>query len=296
MNQYLKNQSVFATAGPDRWTCDSVVLHFVFFAYWTPSNTSRIRGDGESWGWNGKLGMCMSGLFCILFTYCFILIHKTMMENNLCNYIFDELVVMYDTEMLTTNKAGDDLIFTPEQMLVVELRGLKADSRFLSEEKVKLELFCADSDEPIYVSEGEPYDREVEMAIERSKLLQAGKYYVKIHNAVPHEKIQSRFDEWKEAYRYTFYLLEKGEQLEHPELKKAMLSPNLKLTMEWGHALTELDRFDVVVYNDDWELMGKAEHLNFRSSCVKTFLKSPFLWTDGAYFMVVSTMVNLSCV
>ena len=211
-----------------------------------------------------------------------------MMENNLCNYIFDELVVMYDTERLTTNKAGDDLIFTPEQMLVVELRGLKADSRFLSEEIVKLELFCADSDEPIYVSEGEPYGGEVEMAIERSKLLQSGKYYVKIHNAVPHEKIQSRFDEWKEAYRYTFYLLEKGEQLEHPELKKAMLSPNLKLTMEWGHALTELDRFDVVVYNDDWEMMGKVEHLNFRSSCVKTFLKSPFLWTDGAYFMVVS--------
>lgn len=211
-----------------------------------------------------------------------------MMENNLCNYIFDELVVMYDTEMLTTNKTGDDLIFTPEQMLVVELRGLKADSRFLSEEKVKLELFCADSDEPIYVSEGEPYDREVEMAIERSKLLQPGKYYVRIHNAVPHDRIQPRFDEWKGAYRYTFYLLESGEGLEHPELKKAILSPDLKLTMEWGHAMTELDRFDVIAYNDDWELMGKAERLSFRSSCFKTFLKSSFLWTDGAYFMVVS--------
>lgn len=211
-----------------------------------------------------------------------------MMNKDLYYYTFDELVVMYDTEMLTTDRTGDDLIFTPEQMLVVELCGLKAGSRFLSEEKVKLELFCADSDEPIYVSEGEPYDREVEMAIERSKLLKSGKYYIKIHNAVPHEKIQSRFDEWKGAYRYTFYLLESGERLEHPELKKSILSPELKLTMEWKHTLTELDRFDIIAYNSDWELMGKAEHLNFRSSCMKTFLKSPFLWTDGTYFMVIS--------
>ena len=211
-----------------------------------------------------------------------------MMENNLCNYIFDELVIMYDTEMLTTERAGDDLIFTPEQMLMVELHGLKADSRFLTSEKVKLEFFCADSDEPIYVSEKEPYGREVAIEIEKSKIRKPGKYCVRIHNAVPHDKIQPRFDEWKETYRYTFYLLESGEHLEHPELKKAIFSPNLKLTMEWEHEMTELDRFDIIVYNNDWELMGKAEHLNFRSSCFKTFLKSPFLWTDGAYFMVVS--------
>lgn len=205
-------------------------------------------------------------------------------------YIFDELTVSYDSQSLLTNRPGDDLMLTPGKRLIVELHGVRSVDKSNWDRKVRLELYNADNDALLCWEEEEPdsYGKEVMMVVDEKVLQQVGKYYIRILNAVPKEDIQSRFDEWKGAYRYTFFLLKKGEEIVHPVLKKVSLASDLKLVLDWEESLTVYDRLDVIAYNEDWELMGKVEHLCFRSSRCRTRLNSPFIWTDGSYFMVVS--------
>lgn len=205
-------------------------------------------------------------------------------------YIFDELTVSYDSQSLLTNRPGDDLMLTPGKRLIVELHGVRSVDKSNLDRKVRLELYNADNDVLLCWEEGEPdsYDKEVMMVVDEKVLQQVGKYYIRILNAVPKEDIQSRFDEWKGACRYTFFLLKKGEEMVHPVLKKVSLASDLKLVLDWEESLTVYDRLDVIAYNEDWELMGKVEHLCFRSSHCKTRLNSPFIWTDGSYFIVLS--------
>ena len=205
-------------------------------------------------------------------------------------YIFDELSISYDSQALYTNRPGDYLLLTPGKRLIVELNGVKTVDRSNQDKKVTLELYNGDKDELLCRVEEElsSYDKEVMMVVDEKVLQCAGKYYIRILNAVPHEDIQSQFDEWREAYRYTFYLLQKGEELVHPVLKEVSLTSELKLTLNWEKSLTLLDRLDVIAYNKNWELMGKVENLCFRSLRWKTGLNSPLFWTDGTYFMVLS--------
>lgn len=212
------------------------------------------------------------------------------MNKDMNNYRFDELIISYDRQNLSTNLQGDDLIFTPNENMLVELHNVRAVTDLQREKKVMLELYNAENNELLCVEEQDPnsYDKEVLMLVDKDKLLNAGKYYIRILNAEPTETIQSRFDEWKGAYRYTFFILNNGEQLEHPTLRKVSLSSELKLILDWEQRLTELDHFEVTAYNNDWELMGRVERLCFRSSCFKTSLYSPFLWTEGGYFMIIS--------
>lgn len=212
-----------------------------------------------------------------------------MMNNNFTYYTFEELVVSYDAQLLTTERAGDDLyLSTSNGGAVLELNGLRICPGCSYDEKVMLELYSAADNERLCMTQELPYDKEVSMVIDGQLLRNPGKYYILIYNAVPREKMQHRFDEYKGAYRYTFYLLENGERLLHPSLKGVSLSADLKLDLTWNTAQTELDRYDVAVYNSDWELMAKAERLSFCSSHFKTALSSPFLWCDGDYFMLLS--------
>ena len=213
-----------------------------------------------------------------------------MMNKDLNNYRFDELTISYDRQNLSTNIQGDDLILTPNENLLVELHNVRAVTDIQREKKVMLELYNAENNELLCMEEEDPdsYGKGMLMLVDKDKLANAGKYYIRIVNATPTEAIQSRFDEWKGAYRYTFFILKNGEELEHPVLKKVSLSAELKLILDWEQQQTELDRFEVTAYNNGWELMGKAEHLCFRSSHFKTGLNSSFLWTNGTYFMVVS--------
>ena len=213
-----------------------------------------------------------------------------MMNKDMNNYRFDELIISYDRQNLSTKLQGDDLIFTPNENMLVELHNVRAVTDLQREKKVMLELYNAENNELLCMEEQDPnsYDKEVLMHVDKDKLTNAGKYYIRILNAEPVETIQSRFDEWKGAYRYTFFILKNGEQLEHPTLRKVSLSSGLRLILDWEQQQTELDRFDVTVYNNEWELMGKAERLCFRSSRFKTSLNSPFLWTEGKYSMIVS--------
>ena len=172
-------------------------------------------------------------------------------------------------------KAGDDLIYSSGNDIVFEIGGIRRSEDYSFDSKVLLELCSADDAERLYITEEVPYDGEISTTI-KSKLLQKpGKYYLLIYNASPQDNIQHRFDVWKGAYRYTFFLLENGELLQHPSLKQVSLSPNLKLRLDWTTVQTELDHFDVIAYNEDWELMGKLEHLSFCSSSFKYFLSSP---------------------
>jgi AAA+ superfamily predicted ATPase len=211
------------------------------------------------------------------------------MDKDLFGYTFSELVISYDSQILSTDYIGDDLILVSDQSLSMELRGImKTDTAFRCERKILLELYRTDEEKPLCVCAKEPYDDELLWTIDAKMFRRPGKYYVKIHDAEPRgEKIQQRFEECKGAYRYTFFLLKDGERMEHPELKEVSLSSDLKLVLNWNQVQTELDRYDVVCYNDAWELMGKAEHLCFCSSRFKISLDSPLLWVDGAYFMVL---------
>lgn len=213
-----------------------------------------------------------------------------MMYKDLNNYRFNELTISYDRQNLSTNIKGDDLIFTPNENLLVELHNVQAVTDIQREKKVMLELYNAENNELLYMEEEDPdsYGKGMLMLVDKEKLANAGKYYIRIVNATPTEAIQSRFDEWKGAYRYTFFILKNGEELGHPVLKKVSLSSELKLTLDWEQQQTELDRFEVTVYNNDWELMGKAEHLCFRSSRSRINLNSSFIWTNGKYFMLIS--------
>ena len=155
-------------------------------------------------------------------------------------YIFDELTVSYDSQSLLTNRPGDDLMLTPGKRLIVELHGVRSVDKSNLDRKVRLELYNADNDVLLCWEEGEPdsYDKEVMMVVDEKVLQQVGKYYIRILNAVPKEDIQSRFDEWKGACRYTFFLLKKGEEMVHPVLKKVSLASDLKLVLDWEESLT----------------------------------------------------------
>ena len=211
-----------------------------------------------------------------------------MIDKDLYPFTFNGLTVLYGVQSLDICKTGDDLIYSSGNDIVFEIGGMRRSEDYSFDSKVLLELCSADDAERLYITEEVPYDGEISTTI-KSKLLQKpGKYYLQIYNASPQDNIQHRFDVWKGAYRYTFYLLENGELLQHPSLKQVSLSPNLKLRLDWTTVQTELDHFDVIAYNEDWELMGKLEHLSFCSSSFKYFLSSPFMWVDGNYFMVVS--------
>ena len=132
-----------------------------------------------------------------------------MMNKDLNNYRFDELIISYDRQSLSTKLHGDDLIFTPNESLLVELHNVRTVTEIQREKKVILELYNATNNELLYMEEQVPnsYDKEVLMLVDKDKLTNAGKYYIRILNAEPAETIQSRFDEWKGAYRYTFFIL-----------------------------------------------------------------------------------------
>ena len=201
---------------------------------------------------------------------------------------FSELSIYYDDLMLSTNHVGDDLFYAPGKTMFVQLEGIKANEIFqLDKGKIILELYLAGDDKPLCTTEKISFD-DISWDIDGKVFQRPGKYYIKILNAEPEEgKVQQRFEEWKGGYRYTFFLLENGERMEHPALKEVCLSSDLKLMLNWKQVQTDLDRYDVICYNCDWELMGKAERLCFCSSRFKTKLDSPFFWTDGSYFMVI---------
>ncbi len=218
-----------------------------------------------------------------------------MIDKDLYPFTFNGLTVLYGVQSLDICKAGDDLIYSSGSDIVVEISGMRSKD-YSYDSKVLLELCSADDAESFCITQEIPYDEEVSMTI-KSKLLQKpGKYYLLIYNASPQDNIQHRFDVWKGAYRYTFYLLENGELLQHPSLKRVSLSPNLKLRLDWMTAQTELDHFDVIVYNEDWELMGQLERLSFCSSSFKYFLSSPFMWVTETISWWCLTTVNLFCV
>ena len=211
-----------------------------------------------------------------------------MIDKDLCLFRISELEIYYNGLVGPTNQAGDDLTYAPGKHMNVELHGVKSDVWMHKDGKVVLELYKDGCDKPLCTTEEELCGDDISWDIHERYFKQPGKYHIRMLHAEPMEgEMQQYFEEWRGAYRYTFLLLEDGEEMEHPELKRVCLSPDLKLVLEWNRAQTELDRYDVVCYNGDWELMGKSERLRFCSACIKTRLNSPFLWTDGAYFMVV---------
>mgnify|MGYP003294478551 FL=1 len=119
------------------------------------------------------------------------------MNKDMNNYRFDELIISYDRQNLSTKLQGDDLIFTPNENMLVELHNVRAVTDIQREKKVILELYNAENNELLCVEEQDPnsYDKEVLMLVDKDKLLNTGKYYIRILNAEPTETIQSRFDE-----------------------------------------------------------------------------------------------------
>lgn len=210
-----------------------------------------------------------------------------MIDKDLYPVTFNGLTILYDVQSLDFCKSEDDLMYSADSDLVIEISGARYNN-YPFEEKVMLELYSADNDERLCMTQQALRDGEISMTVKGKLLQKPGKYYLLIYNAAPHDDIQHRFDVCRGAYRYTFFLLENGEQKEHPTLKRVSLSPYLKLRMNWTTAQTELDRFDVIAYNEDWELMGKLEHLCFRSSYFNMYLEAPLIWVDGNYFFVVS--------
>lgn len=212
-----------------------------------------------------------------------------MMDKVFNLYKFSELSIYYDDSILSTNQVGDDLTYAPGSDMSVELSGIKYDADLQRDGNITLELYADGDNKPLCTMvKDSPYD-DVLWNIDRKIFQRPGKFHIRILHAEPkEEKIQQRFEEWKGAYRYTFFLLEEGGRLVHPALKDVHLSSDLKLTLKWDWAQTELDRYDVSCYNCDWELMAKAERLWFCSSRFKVKLDSPLFWTDGPYFMVIS--------
>ena len=204
-------------------------------------------------------------------------------------YNFSELNIYYNDMMLSTKQVGDDLTHAPDSNMTVELSGIKCNADLQRDGNVTLEMYADGEDKPLCTMvEDSPYD-DILWTIDGKVFKRPGKYHVRILYAEPkEEEMQQRFEEWKGAYRYTFFLLEAGERMEHPALEGVHLSADLKLTLDWDRAQTELDRYEVVCYNQDWELMAKAERLWFCSSRFKVKLDSPLFWTDGSYFMVIS--------
>ena len=212
-----------------------------------------------------------------------------MMNKDLNCCKFSKLCIYYDGFMLSTNQVGDDLIYALGSNMTVELDGIESDTTLQWDRNIILELYMAGNDKPLCTVVKDSLNDDISWDIDGKIFQRPGKYYIRILNAVPKEEVmQQRFEECRGAYRYTFFLLEDGERMEHPKLENVHLSSDLKLMLTWNQTQTELDRYDVVCYNRDWELMGKAERLCFCSSNFKVKLNSPFFWTDGSYFMVIS--------
>ena len=76
-----------------------------------------------------------------------------MMNKDMNNYRFDELIISYDRQNLSTKLQGDDLIFTPNENMLVELHNVRAVTDLQREKKVMLELYNAENNELLCMEE-----------------------------------------------------------------------------------------------------------------------------------------------